>query len=177
MVKARKCLPLTRSPGNNLEYFAGSPIQFSFQGVRGGRLLPDLQTEGVHRLQDVVRDERQTGENLVGKRPGTHLQKGGPWPQSSTAFLAGIISGASINRPSSGRRQKQYTSVSEERSGYCVLVLEDPGTLRGRPLLCLGREGSRGVPGGVEDTGESDKGGADSRPALAGESELPPPRA
>ena len=143
MVKARRGLPLTRSPSNNLEYFAGSPVQFSFQGVRGG----DLQTEGVHRLPDVVRDERQTGENLVSRHPGTHLQKGGPWPQSSTAFLAGIISWASINRPSSRRRQKQYTSVSEERSGYCVLVLEDPGTLRGGPLLRLGRGGSRGVPG------------------------------
>lgn len=61
-------------------------------------------------------------------------------------------------------RAEQYTSVSEEGSGDWVLVLEDPGTLRGRSLLRLGWGAATGVPGGGDDTGESDEGGGGSPP-------------
>ena len=56
-----------------------------------------------------------------------------------------------------------------------VLVLEDHGTFRGRPLLRLGRGASSGFPGGGKDTGESDKGGGGSPPALAWGTATPPP--
>ena len=47
-----------------------------------------------------------------------------------------------------------------------MLVLVDPGTLRGRPLLGLGRGVSIGVPRGCEDTGDSDEGGGLPPPGL-----------
>ena len=56
-----------------------------------------------------------------------------------------------------------------------VLVLEDHGTFRGRPLLRLGRGASFGIPGGGKDTGESDKGGG-APPSLALGTANPPGR-